>query len=143
MHIPPRRNFTQFCAHHLQLLLTFDSTLVEKVAVLLHLVMQDNPQLSRLYLTGNFFFTMMYTGSNVLPIGRFLHYTHTKQAFRSEEEKASSMLQRSILAPLLPEAMICYLENHGPDKFAEIFLGEFDSPEAIWNAEMRLVGVMF
>ena len=25
----------------------------------------------------------------------------------------------------------------GPDKFAEIFLGEFDTPEAIWNSEMR------
>ena len=26
---------------------------------------------------------------------------------------------------------------HGPDKFAEIFLGEFDTPEYIWNHEMR------
>ena len=25
----------------------------------------------------------------------------------------------------------------GPDKFAAIFLGEFDTPEAIWNSEMR------
>lgn len=33
--------------------------------------------------------------------------------------------------------MVCYLENHGPEKFAQIFLGEFDTPEAIWNSEMR------
>lgn len=33
--------------------------------------------------------------------------------------------------------MVCYLENYSPEKFAEIFLGEFDTPEAIWNAEMR------
>jgi len=39
---------------------------------------------------------------------------------------------------MLPEAMICYLEHYQPEKFAEIFLGEFDTPEAIWNAEMRL-----
>lgn len=25
----------------------------------------------------------------------------------------------------------------GPEKFAEIFLGEFETPEAIWNSEMR------
>lgn len=34
--------------------------------------------------------------------------------------------------------MFCpYLYSTGPDKFAEIFLGEFDTPEAIWNSEMR------
>ena len=47
------------------------------------------------------------------------------------------MVSRSILGPLLPEAMIHYLENYGAEKFAEIFLGEFDTPEAIWNSEMR------
>lgn len=38
---------------------------------------------------------------------------------------------------MLPDAMVSYLENHGFEKFAEIFLGEFDTPEAIWNNEMR------
>lgn len=42
-----------------------------------------------------------------------------------------------MLGNILPEAMVCYLENYSPEKFAEIFLGEFDTPEAIWNAEMR------
>jgi len=42
-----------------------------------------------------------------------------------------------VLGPLLPEAMIAYLENHGVDKFSEIFLGEFDTPEAIWSSAMR------
>lgn len=36
----------------------------------MYLVMQDNPNLQRLYLTGVFFFIMMYTGSNVLPVAR-------------------------------------------------------------------------
>ena len=36
----------------------------------------------RLYLSGVFFFIMMYTGSNVLPLARFLKYTHLRQAFR-------------------------------------------------------------
>ena len=47
------------------------------------------------------------------------------------------MWQKSVLGPLLPEAMVAYLENHGVDKFSEIFLGEFDTPEAIWSAAMR------
>lgn len=44
---------------------------------------------------------------------------------------------RSVLGHILPEAMVCYLENYSAEKFAEIFLGEFDTPEAIWNSEMR------
>ena len=46
---------------------------------------------------------------------------------------------RSVLGHILPEAMVCYLENYSSDKFAQIFLGEFDTPEAIWNTEMRYV----
>ncbi|RWS30301.1 dnaJ subfamily C member 13-like isoform X2 [Leptotrombidium deliense] len=124
--------------HIVQLLLTFDPSLVEKVASLLTALMQDNPNVSRLYLNGVFYFLLMYSGSNILPIGRLLHTTHTNQAFRSEDKtRKSSIMQRSILGQLLPEAMVCYLENYGPEKFAQIFLGEFDTPEAIWNGEMR------
>ena len=37
-----------------------------------------------------------------------------------------------ILLPIL----ICFT---APEKFASIFLGEFDTPEVIWGAEMRYV----
>ncbi|XP_069107344.1 LOW QUALITY PROTEIN: dnaJ homolog subfamily C member 13-like [Argopecten irradians] len=123
--------------HIVQLLLTFDPILVEKVAVLLYSIMQDNPNISRLYLTGVFFFILMYTGSNVLPVARFLKYTHLTQAFRSDEFSGSDIMMRSVIGHILPEAMVCYLENYSPEKFAQIFLGEFDTPEAIWNSEMR------
>jgi len=88
--------------HIVQLLLTFDPIVVEKIALLLFIVVQDNPIVSRLYLTGVFFFISMYTGSNVLPIGRFLEYTHMKQAFRSDDSNnerklQSDIVQRSIL----------------------------------------------
>ena len=73
--------------------MTFDPIIVEKVARLLYMVMQDNPGLSRLYLTGTFFFILMYTGSNVLPIARFLKYAHLKQAFRSDEANTSDIMQ--------------------------------------------------
>ena len=122
--------------HIVQLLLTFDPTIVERVATLLTLVMQDNPMLPRLYQTGVFYFILMYTGSNLLPIGRLLHISHGVQSFKADDS-SSSILQKSVLGQLLPEAMICYLENYGPEKFAQIFLGEFDTPEAIWSTEMR------
>lgn len=51
--------------------------------------------------------------------------------------KGQDIFQRSILGHILPEAMVCYLENYDAEKFAEIFLGEFDTPEAIWSSEMR------
>lgn len=125
--------------HIVQLLLTFDPVIVVRVATLVSEVMQDNPALPRLYLTGLFYFILMYTGSNLLPIGSLLAMSHANQAFRSDEKnsKKSSILQRSILSLLLPDAMICYLENYGSEKFAQIFLGEFDTPEAIWSGEMR------
>ncbi|XP_019858666.1 PREDICTED: dnaJ homolog subfamily C member 13 [Amphimedon queenslandica] len=123
--------------HLVQLLLTFDPSLVDKVVTLLNNIMEDNPQLPRLFMSGVFFFIMMYTGSNILPIAKFLQYSHTKQSFRPDEQATSDIMLRSILGQLLPEAMVHYLENHGPEKFSSIFLGEFDTPEAIWNAEMR------
>ncbi|VDM97385.1 unnamed protein product [Thelazia callipaeda] len=119
-----------------QLLLTYDPAIVQRVASLLLHVIEDNPFLPRLYLSGVFFFILMYTGSNLLPIARFLHYTHMKQAFRSAVAK-SDFASHSILSPLLPEAAILYLEQYGPEKFAQTFLGEFDNPEIIWNNEMR------
>ena len=54
---------------------------------------------------------------------RFLKYTHMRQAFRSEDESMSDIMQRSILGHILPEAMVCYLENYSEERFAKIFLG--------------------
>ncbi|KAG0721186.1 DnaJ subfamily C member 13 [Chionoecetes opilio] len=123
--------------HIVQLLLTFDPVLVEKVSTLLTEIMQDNPQMSTVYTTGVFFFILMYMGSNVLPIGHYLHMSHMQQSFRAEESVGGDIMQQSILGQILPEAMVCYLENYGAEKFAEIFLGEFDTPEVIWSNEMR------
>lgn len=123
--------------HIVQVSLTHDPGLLERVATLLCSIMEDNPEMPKVYITGVFYFMLMYTGSNILPIARFLKMTHMKQAFRNEESAQSCIMQRSILGQLLPEAMVCFLENHSAEKFAEIFLGEFDTPEVIWNMEMR------
>lgn len=122
--------------HLIHLLLTFDPVIVEKIATLVYLIMQDNPRISLLYQSGLFYFILMYTGSNILPISKLLHLTHMKQAFKSDENN-QSVLYRSILSQMLPEAMVCYLENYGPEEFSKVFLGEFDTPEVIWNYEMR------
>ncbi|XP_058835825.1 dnaJ homolog subfamily C member 13 isoform X1 [Topomyia yanbarensis] len=134
------RKLSEFiCLPHIvQVCLTHDPGLLERVASLLCQIMEDNPEMSKVYLTGVFYFMLMYTGSNILPIARFLKMTHMKQAFRSEETSSQSgIMHRSILGQLLPEAMVCYLENHSAEKFAETFLGEFDTPEVIWSSEMR------
>uniref|UniRef100_A0A182RN06 J domain-containing protein n=1 Tax=Anopheles funestus TaxID=62324 RepID=A0A182RN06_ANOFN len=134
------RKLSEFiCLPHIvQVCLTHDPGLLERVATLLCQIMEDNPEMSKVYLTGVFYFMLMYTGSNILPIARFLKMTHMKQAFRSEDGSSQSgIMHRSILGQLLPEAMICFLENHSAEKFAETFLGEFDTPEVIWSSEMR------
>lgn len=134
------RKLSEFiCLPHIvQVCLTHDPGLLERVATLLCQIMEDNPEMSKVYLTGVFYFMLMYTGSNILPIARFLKMTHMKQAFRSEDSNSQSgIMHRSILGQLLPEAMICFLENHSAEKFAETFLGEFDTPEVIWSSEMR------
>jgi len=62
------------------------------------------------------------------------------QSFKSDDAMGS-LLGRSILGPILPEAMIHYLENYAAENFSQIFLGEFDTPEAIWNSEMRRMAI--
>lgn len=55
------------------------------------------------------------------------------------QAKGQDIVQRSILGPVLPEAMVCYLENYEAERISEIVLGEFDTPEAIWSSEMRQI----
>lgn len=61
----------------------------------------------------------------------------TFSCFPHPQSKGQDIVQRSVLGPVLPEAMVCYLENYEAERFSEIFLGEFDTPEAIWSSEMR------
>ncbi|XP_046397209.1 dnaJ homolog subfamily C member 13 [Ischnura elegans] len=126
--------------HLSQLLLTFEPGLVERVCTLLWESLRDNPgsAIALLHHTGAVYFALMYTGSNVLPVAKLLHLTHARLgANKNPNEDPGWPRGGSMLGQLLPEAMVSYLENHGPEKFAEIFLGEFDTPEAIWNTEMR------
>ena len=46
----------------------------------------------------------------------------------SVSSNVSERMARSVLGQLLPEAMVAYLDNHGPEKFATIFSGSTTRP---------------
>jgi DnaJ family protein C protein 13 len=95
---------------------------------------------SKLYLTGIFHFAMSYTGSNFGVVSKLLHTTHLRQNHRDSANAVAAALalgKRSVLGESLPEAMLHIMENYGPEKFAEVFVGTFDTPEVIWNTDMR------
>ncbi|KYQ94058.1 DnaJ like protein [Tieghemostelium lacteum] len=118
-----------------QVLLSGHDMLVEKACILLGSLLGDNQLVtSKFYLTGAFFFMMLYPNSNILPMVKLLQLIHNKQQIISSEES-----RRSILAPLLPEALICFLENYTPENFASKFLSDNDDPETIWNSAMRKI----
>ncbi|KAG5498717.1 hypothetical protein JKF63_03005 [Porcisia hertigi] len=122
--------------HLVQLLLTFDSAVCSRVHTLLLSLMEANPLVGRFFLTGVFFFSCLYTASDVLPMCRLLAATHNRQSFQYAAA-TNDVVRNSILAPLLPPAMVCYLTHHGPEAFADVLLGEYNNPEAIWSPSMR------
>lgn len=75
------------------------------------------------------------------PLQQFLSYQNiflkNESVVPCPQSKGQDIVQRSVLGPVLPEAMVCYLENYEAERISEIFLGEFDTPEAIWSSEMR------
>lgn len=124
-----------------QLLLSNDGNVVETAADLLRSLVDFNLTAnSKLYLTGAFFFACRYTGNNFNPLAKFFAATHLKQSFQDSAAsvaKEQHVSARSILGSIVPQAMVCMLHNYGPDRFAIIFTGDFDTPEVIWNAELR------
>jgi hypothetical protein len=125
-----------------QLLLSNDSSVVETSANLLKALVEHNIAInSKLYLTGVFFFACRYTSNNFLPIAYLFECSHLKQSFH---DSAASVARdklpidvRSILGNILPSAVINMLVNYGPERFSTVYTGEFDTPEVIWNAELR------
>ena len=126
-----------------QSLLCNDHRCVATGAELLHkLMMHNEDAVSKFYLTGAFFFALNYTGNNFRPLSELLHATHLKQHFRSgfaaaADDSELPLKDRSILGNMLPEGVLFVLVNYGVERFTEIFVGNFDTPEVIWNLEMR------
>ena len=126
-----------------QSLLCNDHRAVASAAELLHKLMLHNEDaVSKFYLTGVFLFSLNYTGNNFRPLAELLHATHLKQHFRSgfaaaADDSELPLKERSILGNMLPDGMLFILVNYGIERFTEIFVGNFDTPEVIWNLEMR------
>ena len=126
-----------------QALLCNDHRVVETAAALLQSLMTHNDEgCSKLYLSGIFFFACMYTGSNFTALAKLLHDCHLKQAFRSGYLATATVNElpvedRSILCNLLPEGLILTLVNSGYERFSDVFIGSFDTPEVIWSFDMR------
>eukprot|EP01036_Dinobryon_divergens_P036271 gene36271-47203_t len=124
-----------------QLLLCNSPKVVETAADILRSLVEYNiTACSKLYLTGTFFFVCSYTGNNFLPLARLLHVTHLRQSFHDSVASVARELpigERSVLGRILPPAVINILEKYGPEKFTNIFTGEADTPEVIWNAVLR------
>jgi len=109
--------------------------IVDSTANLVRLLMlQNEKNCSKLYLTGVFFFACAYSGSNWRSLAELLHETHLKQHFlagvaATGDKNDLPVRDRSILGNMIPEGLLKILVNHGADKFAEVFVGNHDTPE--------------
>lgn len=131
----------KYLAYIAQLMLVNNPIIVENAAETLTTLVDNNEDaMSKLYLTGVFFFALAYSGSNYMKISKLLSETHLKQHFRTSADSLITevpICKRSILGTILPESMICLLDNYGPEEFTKKLLGNFDTPEVIWKYEMR------
>ena len=126
-----------------QALLCNDGRIVDQATELIYKLCQHNEKaVSKLYLTGVFFFAFCYTGSNFRSLAKLLHSIHLEQHFKSgfaaaADESELPMKERSILGHMLPEGLLFILTNYGFERFAEVFVSNADTPEVIWTFEMR------
>ena len=125
-----------------QLLLSNDLKVVENASNLLCNLVEFNPAVkSKLYLTGLFFFACRYSGNNFKAVAKLLDVTHLKQSnhiMSSQVGRELHPAQKSVLSSMLSDAIINILAFYGAEKFAEVYTGEFDTPEVIWNSNLRL-----
>lgn len=126
-----------------QALLCNDSRIVANAAELIcKLCLHNERAVSKLYLTGVFFFIFCYTESDFKSLANLLNVAHLEQHFKSgfaaaADERELPMKDRSILGHMLPEGLLFLLTNYGVDRFAEVFVSNADTPEVIWTFDMR------
>ncbi len=113
--------------------------MVETASNLLKSLVELNSSANnKLYLTGAFYFGCHYTGNNFTSIAKLFDVTHLRQSFQSASVTgAQSLSVLSVLGNILPTAVITVLVNYGAERFATVFTGDFDTPEVIWNADLR------
>ena len=117
------------------LYLTFNPEIIDTVTDILIDICEDNTLMSQIYRSGVFFFILMYPGSNVEKIFKFIKMTHLKQAFYGSQ--SGDVYQKSILKNIFPEALVHYLTKYSTKRFMQIYLSNVETPEVIWNSKMR------
>ena len=126
-----------------QSLLCNDNRIIDRASTLIYKLCEHNERaVSKLYLTGVFFFALSYTGSDFQALSKLIDVTHLKQHFKSGYAAAASeseipMKDRSIIGNLIPEGLLFLLTNYGFERFADVFVSSADTPEAIWTFDMR------
>lgn len=126
-----------------QSLLCNDNQIIDRASNLIYKLCEHNERaVSKLYLTGVFFFALSYTGSDFKVLSKLIHATHLEQHFKSGYAAAASdneilLKDRSIIGNLIPEGLLLLLTNYGFERFAEVFVSNADTPEAIWTYDMR------
>ncbi|GKY91883.1 hypothetical protein MPSEU_000159900 [Mayamaea pseudoterrestris] len=127
-----------------QALLCVNNLVVNHAAELLCKILEHNDEsVRKFYLTGAFFFACCYTGSDFKALAKLLRTTHLKQHFLSgfaatTDKYELRMRDRSILGNIIPEGLLYILDNYGVERFAEVFVGNVDTPEVIWSHDMRM-----
>ena len=130
------------CLPHIaQAMLAGSTELVDLVAELVMVLLEHNPKANvKLYLTGIFFFIMVYPRSNWDKMAQLLAATHLEQSFHHEASsiaRENTLSKQSILGDMLPESLLHVLVNEGGVKFVHTFLSNVDNPEVIWKYGMR------
>lgn len=130
------------CLPHIaQALLAGSDKLVDTVAQLIMCLVEHNPKaMVKLYLTGMFYFVLVYPGSNWGTLSELLKATHLKQSFYHEAStlaRESTLAKRSVLGTMLPESLLCVLADKPAPDFPRTFLFNVDTPAVIWKYSMR------
>lgn len=130
------------CLPHIaQALLAGSTDLVDLIADLIVVLLEHNPKaVVKLYLTGLFFFIMLYPRSNFGKLAALLEEAHLEQSFHHEASsiaRENTLSKQSILGDMLPESLLFVLVNRGSEKFMLTFLSNVDDPEVIWTYGMR------
>lgn len=116
-----------------QCILSQDHDVVNSAASLIRHLMSHNEMACRkLYLTGVFFFAFTNNLSDWKCIAQMIHETILTQ--KDTSLKSGGALDQledvtSILHQMIPDGLVKVLINHGPKQFAEVFVGNYDTPE--------------
>ncbi|ELP94462.1 DnaJ domain containing protein, partial [Entamoeba invadens IP1] len=122
----------RYLPHVVQLLLTASPQLIDIAARLLKNLLEDNPTAQpKFYLTGAFYFALLYSGSNFKEISRLLAATHRQQ-------RVGDSVELSVVRGMLPASLVTTLDRSS-DEFAARFVGEVATPEIRWGSKMRSV----